>query len=125
MHDVTKQNETFMTGDDLLAQYANGRRDFSNLSMKTYLTLDDCDLRDINFTNCWLDGSFKNSNLENAIFVDACVKTAFFNNANLNGADFSRAMIDATEFENAKIQSANFEGATAYSGTYRQGELPP
>ncbi len=115
---------TAITSKELLAAYKAGRRDFSGLEFQSYLEFQDCELDDIDFSNCWLDGTFRNVSFRNARFFDACIKTCFFIDCDLTFANFKNAAIDAIEFENVLVAHACFDGASAYSCRVKSGELP-
>ena len=117
--------ETEMTGEEILELYADGQRSFEDTDFLKYLNLDGQELAGITFRNCWLDGNFSKSNLENARFEDCCIKTVFFQGSNLKNAIVHRCNIDAVEMEGAILDGADFTGSTAYSSVYKPGELPP
>jgi uncharacterized protein YjbI with pentapeptide repeats len=124
MADLPNTNTvTSMTSQELLAAYEAGRRDFSRLEFKNYLELSDCELDDIDFSSCWMDGRFRNVSFRNAKFFDACIKTCFFIDCDLTFANFKNAAIDAIEFENVLVTHACFDGASAYSSRVKPGEL--
>ncbi len=114
-----------MTRDEVIAAYSSGRRDFTDVDLDLeHLDLSGLTLADADFTGCWVDASFDNSDLRNARFVNANVKGCTFVNANLTGADFRGSALEASDFEGAKLDSALFAGATAYGYTFVDGDLP-
>jgi len=120
----TPQTITEMNGDDVVAAYKSGRIDFSNLDFRNYLEISNCNLDDIMFRNCWLDGTFENVSMRNAIFANCCIKPCRFINCDLTFANFKGSEIDAIEFSNCKLTHACFDNARAYSNFVPQGVLP-
>ncbi len=119
-----QRQESSLEEDEIVRQYASGRRDFSNLQFLRYLDLREVDLPEIVFRNCHMEGNFNDSNLQRADFSFSYIKTVDFHRTNLIGASFCGAMIDAAEFCGAQLQDADFQGATAYQYIFSSGERP-
>ncbi len=100
-----------MTRAQFIAEYAAGRRDFTNLDIGGRIDLSGINLSGSDFSECWIEASFDNTDLSNARLTKANLKCSSFINANLTGADFRGSALSATDFTNAVFDGALFEDA--------------
>lgn len=130
-----------MNRDELLNQYANGKRDFSFQDLSR-IKLRDKDLSGAIFVGANLsyssfksgnlsDTNFSNANLQNASLCDANLENANFSNADLRNIDisaerhgknanFTNANFEGTDFDQGIIEDADFSGANFRNTRYLQ-----
>jgi len=80
-----------LTADDLLRKYANGERNFRNITIRNVDIID--------------------ANLEGADFRSSDLSFSYFYNVNFKGADFTNAKIKKSIFQNTYLTRANFRNA--------------
>lgn len=115
-----------MTRDELVAAYAAGRRDFTDLHTDDdVLDLPGLDLTDADFSGAFLVASFDNAVLVGARFANANIKTCTFVNADLTNAVFHGAGLCATDFSGAILDGARFAGAYYHSHQLTDDDKPP
>jgi uncharacterized protein YjbI with pentapeptide repeats len=103
----------YVRGEELLARYAAGERDFTGLKLGVCddTLFSGVDLSGANFTRAELSGSsFIGTNFTGAIFEGAYVDTTELIGANLTGANLRGAIIDS-DMEGAILDRADFTGA--------------
>jgi hypothetical protein len=92
-------NRTFVSGVEIIREYKEGRRDFSNI------TSQNC-----NFVGLDLSGaSFKNSDLSFSSFVSAVFKNCDFTDALLTWCDFTKTDFRGSNFTKAVMSWSRFE----------------
>jgi len=99
------------------SELANGRVDFSGVSLKGvklqgFDATDSLDFSRADFTNASLSNAdFSDCVLEGAIFFNASVDGVRFVEANLRETDFRKTQPDFARFNRADLREANFGGA--------------
>ncbi len=88
--------------DELIKEYATGRRDFSREEFESQMYLNGANLEGINLNDAKLNG---------ACMIGANLKNASFRNANLKWMDFSNAKLQGADLHSAQLQNANLYGA--------------
>lgn len=118
--DLDIVTEKSLSSDDILSQYAEGERDFSEKILVNQPDFSGACLKDVNFYAVNLvEANFENADLENA---DLCMTTLYKANlrgANLKGswlekadlrhADLTGAILDDTSFVNARLDEIRLE----------------
>lgn len=116
---------TEMTAAQVIAEYAQGRRDFTWIELPEEDSFKNATLVGIIFDHSWLPGvDFRNSDLGGASVRYAHVKLCNFDGANLLNADFRRSGIDGATFRQTRIAGAKFAGATVYGAELKDSDLP-
>lgn len=72
-------------------------------------------LAGIIFEECFIAADFRNTNLQNAQFINGNVKTSDFRGADLTNAKFEQQGLEGTKFTGAKTDGLEFKNNTCYS----------
>jgi len=95
-----------MTVLEIMEEYRNGERDFTNISCRcgqfNDLILDEADFSSSDLGYC----GFRHCKLNGCKFVGANVEWSKFNDAELREADFTDAKADYCSFNDAKMDGA-------------------
>lgn len=122
-----------LTANEVINQYKQGRRDFSQANLYR-LDLQEANLnRSIFRTAQLIQVNFQKADLREADFANAILRrtslreaklhNAFFSNADLQKADFCKADLTLANFQNAKLAEANFCGANLTNAKITEKQL--
>lgn len=112
-----------MTREDLAEMYADGKRDFSNIS-STGIDVSNLDLRDCDFSGANMDNFYAGgANLSNAKFVGAELSQSGFDDADLTEADFSGAILRSCGFQRANLKGANLSETSLPNSSFTKAIL--
>lgn len=115
MHQIDK--------NQLLADYAQGKRSFKNLDLRK-IQLFGQTLKDIDFSGSNLSESYlAYSNLSNANFKGAILNNAQLEQVNMNGANLQNAMLKEVNLFRASLYGANLSKATLAQVDLRSADL--
>ncbi len=100
-----------LSSHDIIQQYKEGRRDFSNV-ICSQAEFDNADLRGAIFRNVIMEGAgFKGADLKDCDFSGANLTWASFERAKLHRTNFTKANCSWSTFKDAKLDNTKFNNA--------------
>ena len=115
--DYKKDAQKPMSGEELIEEYAKGRRDFSNVTFEAGTSLSFEDLRGANFSHANFSGMNLNvvdisgAKLDYARFYKTRLICVNFSGSDLEGANFSDARLPFSDLSFTNLAHANFSHA--------------
>ena len=95
--------------NEFLSAYSSGTRHFKNWDFEENNSVQELDLSDVFFEDCFLFLDFRNTKLTKSKFIRCNLKTADFRGADLTNGMIKNCSVESTMFKGAKISNLIFE----------------